>query len=67
MGAEFDKETINVQKGQNVIDALNKALEKKGLADRTDSDYGLFILHDVTVIFIERDNVVCMVEYEYGG
>ncbi|MBU0846616.1 hypothetical protein KKH23_05450 [Patescibacteria group bacterium] len=67
MGAEFDKETITIEKGQNVIDALNRALEKKGLADRMDSDYGLFILHDVTVISIEGDNVVCLIEYEYGG
>ncbi len=67
MGAEFGSEEIALKKGSSVMGALREALEKKGQAGRMDSDYGLFILHDVTVAVIQGDKVVCMVEYEYGG
>lgn len=72
MGAEFDSEEITLKKGKSVMEALREALEEKGQADRMDSDYGLFILHDVTVktinhLPLEGDEVVCTVEYEYGG
>lgn len=67
MGAEFGKETLNIKIGQNVIDALNKALEKKGQADRMDNENGLFFISDITVLSIKDNEVECMVEYEYGG
>ena len=67
MGAEFDKETITLKAGKGLMEALREVLEKKGMADRMDSDYGLFILHDVNVLSVKDEKVECMVEYEYGG
>ena len=49
------------------MEALKEALGKKGLADRMDSENGIFIINDVTVAYIDGDKVVCLVEYEYGG
>lgn len=49
------------------MEALKKALENKGLADRMDSDSGIFIIDDVTVKSINGDEVLIEVNYEYGG
>lgn len=64
MGAKFDSETITLTKGKNVMDVLREALEKKGLASRTEE--GIFIIDDVTVKSVDGNEVVCEVEYEYG-
>ncbi len=65
--AQFGSETITLTKGQSLMEALKKALENKRLADRMDSENGIFIIADVTVISVKDDEVGCMVEYEYGG
>ncbi|MBU4221427.1 MAG: hypothetical protein KKA10_07375 [Euryarchaeota archaeon] len=65
--ADFDAETIKMKEGQNLMDVLRDALEEKGLADRMDSDRGIFIIDDVTVLSIKDNEVECKVEYEYGG
>lgn len=67
MGAEFDNETIKMKNGQNLIDVLKDALEQKGMADRMDSNTGLFFIDNVTVKSINGDEVLLEVEYEYGG
>lgn len=65
--AQFDSEKITLMKGQSLMEALKKALENKGLADRMDSDSGIFIIDDVTVKSINGDEVLIEVNYEYGG
>ncbi len=67
MGAQFDNAAITLKKGKSLMEALKEALGKKGLADRMDSENGIFIINDVTVAYIDGDKVVCLVEYEYGG
>jgi len=66
MGAQFDNATITLTKGKSLMEALKEALGKKGLAGKIDSENGIFIIDDVTVKSIERDEVACLVEYEYG-
>lgn len=64
MGAKFDSETLTLTKGQSVMDALKKALAK-GKADRIED--GIFIIDDVTILDAARNEVLCKVDYEYGG
>jgi len=66
MGAKFDTEQIKMKEGQNLMECLKKALKEKGQADRMDSDYGLFIITEVTVKSINGDEVLLQVGYEYG-
>lgn len=65
--ADFDAETIKMKEGQNLMDVLRDALKEKGLADRMDSDNGIFIIDDVTVKSINGDEVLIDVNYEHGG
>lgn len=65
MGAKFDSETLTLTRGQSVMDALKKALGKKGKADRIED--GIFIIDDVTILDAARNEVLCEVKYEYGG
>ena len=64
---QFDSEKITLTKGQSLMEALKKALENKGLADRMDSENGIFIIDEVTVKSINGAEVLLEVEYEYGG
>lgn len=65
MGAKFDSETIALDKGSSLMETLKGVLEKKGLAERMESDSAIFIIDDVTVKDINGDEVVLEVEYEY--
>lgn len=65
--AQFDSEKITLTKGQSLMNALNEALKHKGMADRIDSENGIFIIDEVTVKSINGTEVLLEVEYEYGG
>lgn len=67
MGAKFDTEHIKLKEGHDLMERLKEALEKKGQADRMDSENGLFFINNVTVKSINSDEVLLEVEYEYGG
>jgi len=66
MGAQFDSENIKMNEGQNLMKVLKEALKEKGLADRMDSENGLFFINEVIVKAINEDEVMLEVEYEYG-
>lgn len=67
MGIEFDRETIKMKEGQDIMKLLREALEGKGQEDRIDNENGLFFIDNVTVKSINGDEVLLEVEYEYGG
>jgi len=67
MGAQFDSETIKMNEGQNLMKVLKEALKEKGQADRMENENGLFFITEVTVKFINGDEVLLEVGYEYGG
>ncbi len=64
MGAKFDSAELTLTKGQSLADVLKEALKKERLAARLDD--GL-IVDDVHVLSITGNEVVCRVDYEYGG
>lgn len=64
MGAMFESETVNLTKGQSLMEVLKEALKKQSLAARLEDG---FIIDDVHILSIEGDKTVCRVDYEYGG
>lgn len=64
MGAKFESEPIILTKEQSIMDVLKEALQKKGLAARMEDG---FIIDDVHILSITENEVVCRVDYEYGG
>lgn len=64
MGAKFDSATLTLKKGQSIMDVIKEALKKERLAARLDD--GL-IIDDVHVLSITGNEVVCRIDYEYGG
>lgn len=64
MGMKFDSETVTVEIGDSISEALRVALQNKGLDNRVETGR-IFIIDDVTVKEIRAVEITCEVQYEY--